>query len=62
MNPLADWTKAVRPGDDDRVGRWWWEVDAPKECGIHYKIETDMGGDAVVKSVRVRDSHTAKGG
>ena len=47
-------TRAVRPGENDRAGRWWWEVNAPKECGIHYKIETGLGGDAVVKSVRVR--------
>jgi 3'-phosphoadenosine 5'-phosphosulfate sulfotransferase (PAPS reductase)/FAD synthetase len=22
------------------VGRWWWETNAPKECGIHCAIET----------------------
>jgi phosphoadenosine phosphosulfate reductase len=24
----------------DRAGRWWWESNAPKECGIHCSIET----------------------
>jgi phosphoadenosine phosphosulfate reductase len=29
-----------RPGEADRAGRWWWESNAPKECGIHCSIET----------------------
>jgi phosphoadenosine phosphosulfate reductase len=29
-------TRAVKPGDDPRAGRWWWEQDAgQKECGLH---------------------------
>ena len=27
-------TRAVRQGDDQRSGRWWWE-DGQKECGLH---------------------------
>ena len=30
-------TKAVKPGDNFRSGRWWWENDGPKECGLHNK-------------------------
>ncbi len=30
-------TKAVKPGDDFRSGRWWWENDGGKECGLHIK-------------------------
>jgi phosphoadenosine phosphosulfate reductase len=30
-------TKAVKPGEDFRAGRWWWETDGPKECGCHIK-------------------------
>ncbi len=33
-------TRATRPGEDPRAGRWWWEKNAPKECGIHCPIET----------------------
>lgn len=33
-------TRAIKPGEDSRAGRWWWEKDAPKECGIHCPIET----------------------
>ena len=28
-------TRAVRPGEGERAGRWWWETDAPSECGLH---------------------------
>jgi phosphoadenosine phosphosulfate reductase len=30
-------TRAVKPGEDFRAGRWWWENDGPKECGLHAK-------------------------
>lgn len=30
-------TKAVKPGEDFRAGRWWWENDGAKECGLHIK-------------------------
>ena len=29
-------TRAVKPGEDARAGRWWWESTAgQKECGLH---------------------------
>ena len=28
-------TRAIKPGEDLRAGRWWWEEGMPKECGIH---------------------------
>jgi len=29
-------TRAVRPGEHPRAGRWWWEQDGVrKECGLH---------------------------
>lgn len=36
----APCTRPVAPGEDPRSGRWWWEVNAPKECGMHCSIET----------------------
>jgi phosphoadenosine phosphosulfate reductase len=33
-------TRAIKPGEATRDGRWWWETNAPKECGIHCAIET----------------------
>ena len=31
----APCTRAIQPGEDERAGRWWWELDAAKECGLH---------------------------
>ncbi len=31
----APCTRAVRPGEDFRAGRWWWENTSTKECGLH---------------------------
>ncbi|MBP5548211.1 MAG: phosphoadenylyl-sulfate reductase [Bacteroidales bacterium] len=28
-------TRAVKPGDDIRSGRWWWESPDHRECGLH---------------------------
>ncbi len=30
-------TRAVKPEDDVRSGRWWWEDQDKKECGLHIK-------------------------
>lgn len=30
-------TRAVKPGEDFRAGRWWWEHGNEKECGVHSK-------------------------
>ena len=36
----APCTRAVAEGEPVRAGRWWWETNAPKECGMHCAIET----------------------
>jgi len=28
-------TRAIRPGENFRAGRWWWEDNSKKECGLH---------------------------
>lgn len=33
----APCTRAVKPGEDIRAGRWWWEQPDEKECGLHVK-------------------------
>jgi phosphoadenosine phosphosulfate reductase len=30
-------TRAIALGEDFRAGRWWWESEAAKECGLHVK-------------------------
>lgn len=37
-------SRAVGPGDDPRAGRWWWENDDVKECGLHVQEEADGSG------------------
>jgi phosphoadenosine phosphosulfate reductase len=32
-------TRAVAPGEEERAGRWWWETDESKECGLHFSPE-----------------------
>jgi phosphoadenosine phosphosulfate reductase len=31
----APCTRAVRPGEPERAGRWWWERNETRECGLH---------------------------
>ncbi len=28
-------TRAIEPGEPIRAGRWWWEDESRKECGLH---------------------------
>ena len=28
-------TRAIKPGEDQRAGRWWWEQQKSRECGLH---------------------------
>jgi phosphoadenosine phosphosulfate reductase len=32
-------TRATAPGEDERAGRWSWERDTAKECGLHWAPE-----------------------
>jgi phosphoadenosine phosphosulfate reductase len=33
----APCTRAVKPYDDERSGRWWWESPENRECGLHVR-------------------------
>ena len=35
----APCTRAIKDGEDLRAGRWWWENDTTKECGLHISEE-----------------------
>lgn len=41
-------TRAIQPGEDERAGRWWWEQQGRKECGIHFAANgmVERGRDA----------------
>jgi phosphoadenosine phosphosulfate reductase len=40
----APCTRAVKPGEDARAGRWWWEQADTKECGMHTQAEEGGSG------------------
>jgi phosphoadenosine phosphosulfate reductase len=39
----APCTRPILPGEPERAGRWWWESEGKKECGIHFN------GDGTVR-------------
>ncbi len=43
----APCTRLVKPGEDIRAGRWWWENPEHKECGLHVKDGKIVGGRSV---------------
>lgn len=41
----APCTRALKPGEDARAGRWWWESNRGQtECGLHTTSTTPQGG------------------
>lgn len=36
-------TRALKPGEDLRAGRWWWELEDGKECGLHNSLRRPPG-------------------
>jgi phosphoadenylyl-sulfate reductase (thioredoxin) len=42
-------TRPTNPGEDIRAGRWWWEENTKKECGIHIvsmdQVQTGTSND-----------------
>jgi len=36
-------TRALKPGEDLRAGRWWWELEDGKECGLHNNPRRSTG-------------------
>ncbi len=56
----APCTRPIQPGENDRAGRWWWETNAPKECGIHCPIETgsfEHEAEAIFAEAERRSTH-----
>ncbi|MET0382302.1 MAG: phosphoadenylyl-sulfate reductase [Burkholderiaceae bacterium] len=37
----APCTRAIAVGEDFRAGRWWWEDETAKECGLHSTKKSD---------------------
>jgi phosphoadenosine phosphosulfate reductase len=45
----APCTRAVLPGQPERAGRWWWEQEAPKECGLHFTADGRVARSRTIK-------------
>jgi len=41
----APCTRAIEPGEHPRAGRWWWEEDTDKECGMHFSPSGEVRRD-----------------
>jgi phosphoadenosine phosphosulfate reductase len=42
----APCTRAIAAGEDLRSGRWWWEQEKTKECGLHLRDRSTRPGQA----------------
>ncbi len=45
----APCTRAIALGEDFRAGRWWWEDEAAKECGLH--VDQDAAPASVLPTL-----------
>ena len=43
----APCTRAIKPGEDFRAGRWWWEDNSKKECGLHIHNDVQTVAESV---------------
>jgi phosphoadenosine phosphosulfate reductase len=44
-------TRAIAVGEDFRAGRWWWEDEKAKECGLHVHGAMDDTQEAAVSMI-----------
>ncbi len=47
----APCTRAIEPGESIRAGRWWWENEGQKECGLH------VGNDGKLVRTKNESNH-----
>jgi phosphoadenosine phosphosulfate reductase len=47
----APCTRAIAVGEDFRAGRWWWEAEGAKECGLHVHGAAESLSDALPSSL-----------
>lgn len=45
-------TRAITLGEDLRAGRWWWESETAKECGLHVQPHSLPAGQAARSAAR----------
>jgi phosphoadenosine phosphosulfate reductase len=52
----APCTRAVQPGEPERAGRWWWEDEAKKECGLHIGPDGRLQPKATAEPLRQKET------
>jgi len=50
-------TRAVKPGEPERAGRWWWEQDERRECGLH--LSASVSGSRAQPKVTAKVTNSA---
>ena len=48
----APCTRAIAVGEDFRAGRWWWEDEKAKECGLHVKEDAPESAVSMIGDKR----------
>jgi phosphoadenosine phosphosulfate reductase len=54
-------SRPTKEGEAQREGRWWWEEDAPKECGMNCPISTghfEREAEQIFKEVHGEDAES----
>jgi phosphoadenosine phosphosulfate reductase len=51
----APCTRAVAPGEPERAGRWWWEQEDKKECGLHISRAPELAPRQAERSLAEQD-------
>jgi len=40
-------TRAIKPGESERAGRWWWENEQKRECGLHVASQNETSKQSI---------------
>jgi phosphoadenosine phosphosulfate reductase len=52
----APCTRPIAPGESERAGRWWWEQEEKRECGLHWPLRSST--PTLVRSEDVAQEET----
>lgn len=55
----APCSRAVAPGEPERAGRWWWEVEDKKECGLHIGPDGRLTRESQAANAAAKESASA---
>lgn len=50
-------TRAIKPGEPERAGRWWWERESKQECGLHLEKTAETPPSEAPTGTPLETSH-----